>query len=211
MTFKKSEKEIIKTMVKYGEKNDKSLAEVLNESKLLEKRGIAIVYQSGMLYVFTDKHHYDYEDSNKAFSYIAELMSLVTMLIDNRYIVINHIANSYTNTIGVNGFRGINPEWYQTDRGERICLADRNVNWFDTNGHQKCWPFHFSNNEMPLAHFFNSPFSVAQELRDLVKNHFKTEEQVRFDKQQRLTWISIAVTGFIGLAGLIIALISLCN
>lgn len=209
MTFKKTEKEIIKAIVKYGGEDNKSLAEVLHESKLLEKRGIAIVRQSGTNYVFLDKKKYDYEDSNKAFGYIAEIISLVSMLIEKRLIVLIPFANSYTDEIGIEGFRGIKPDIYTTKSGEIICLADRNVNWFDKNNQQKCWPSHFTDKEMPLDHFFRFPFSASQELKDLVENDFQTEEQIRFAKQQRLTWISIAVTAFIGFAGLIIAIISL--
>lgn len=211
MTFKKTEKEIIKAIVKYGTEDNKSLAEVLHESKLLEKRGIAIVRQSGTNYVFLDKKEYDYEDSNKAFGYIAEIMSLVSLLIKNRYIVLIPFTNSYTNEIGVEGLRGIKPDLYTTNSGEIICLADRNVNWFDINGQQKCRPYDYSEKEMPLAHFFNCPYSISQELRDLVKHHFKTEEEMRFNKQQGLTWLSIGLTGFIGLAGLIIAIIGIYN
>ena len=200
MTFKKTEKEILKAIVKYGD-SKMSLAEALHESKLLEKRGIAIVYQSGTNYVFLDKHNYDYEDSNKAFSYIAELMSLVEMLIDNRYIVVIPFANSYTKTIGIDGFRGIKPELYQTVSGESISLADRNVNWFDMSGHQKCWPFQFSDNEMSLAYFFNCPFSVSEELRDLVSHNFRSKDERRYRTQVILTWVSIAVAIGIGLLG----------
>ena len=46
MTFKKTEKEIIKAIIKY-EGQAKSLAEVLNKSKLLEKKGIGIVQYGG--------------------------------------------------------------------------------------------------------------------------------------------------------------------
>ena len=42
MNFKKTEKEIIKAIVKYGGEV-KSLVDVLNESQILEKRGIAIL------------------------------------------------------------------------------------------------------------------------------------------------------------------------
>jgi hypothetical protein len=45
-------------------------------------------------------------------------------------------------------------------------------------------------------------FSVSQELRELVKHNFKSEEEVRFVKQQRLTWISIVVALLIGLLGI---------
>lgn len=202
MTFKKSEKEIIEAIVKYGGEDDKSLAEVLNASKLLEKKGIAVVSQSSRNYVFLDKKKYDYEESNKAFGYIAEIMSLVSMLIENRLIVPITFANSFIYEIGVDGFRGIKPDLYTTNNGEIICLEERNVNWFDGNKQQKCWPFHFEENQMPMKHFFRIPFSVSQELKDLVKNNFKSEEQMRFEKQQRLTRVSIIVAIILGLLGI---------
>jgi len=54
MTFKKTEKEIIKAIVKYGEK-EHSMAKVLNKSKLLENRGLVIAFASNRSYVFSDK------------------------------------------------------------------------------------------------------------------------------------------------------------
>ena len=203
MTFKKSEKEIIKAIVKYGGEDDKSLAEVLNASKLLEKKGIAIISQSSRYYVFLNKKHYDYEESNMALGYIAEIMSLISMLIENRLIVPISFANSFTYEIGVDGFRAIKPDLYTTKAGEIICLADRNVNWLDVNNQQKCWPFSFSEKEMPMNHFFRFPFSVSQELRDLVKNNFKSEEQIRFEKQQLLTRVSIIIAIILGLLGIV--------
>ena len=55
MNFKKTEKEIIKAIVKYGGEV-KSLVDVLNRSQLLEKRGIAIVPQNSLInYIFLHK------------------------------------------------------------------------------------------------------------------------------------------------------------
>lgn len=203
MTFKKSEKEIIKAIVKYGSDDDRSLAEVLNASKLLEKKGIAIISQSSRYYVFVDKKKYDYEESNKAFGYIAEIMSLVSMLIENRYIVMIPFASSYTDAIGIEGLKPFKPDLFTTKDGEKICLEDRNVNWFDGNHQQKCWPFHFEEKQMPMMHFFRFPFSVSQELKDLVKHNFKSEEQIRFEKQQLLTRVSIIVAIILGLLGIV--------
>lgn len=202
MTFKKSEKEIIKAIVKYGGDDDKSLAEVLNASKLLENKGITIISQSSRIYVFLDKKMYDYEESNKAFGYIAEIISLVSMLIENRLIVPITFATSFTYEIGVDGFKGIKPDIYSTNAGEIICLTDGNVNWFSGDNQQKCWPYHFTEKQMPMMHFFRFPFSVSQELRNLVKNNFKSEEQMRFEKQQRLTRVSIIVAIILGLLGI---------
>jgi hypothetical protein len=208
MTFKKTEKEIIKAIVKYGD-GKCSLAEALDKGKLLEKKGIAIIHANGRNYVFLDKAFHDDWFANDGLGYVAELIALKELLVQMRLIVLIPYVSAYSHTIGVNGFRGVKPDVYVTDENEVICLAERNVNWFDNNRNQKCWPCDYSEKEMPLAHFFNCAYSVSQELRDLVKHHFKTEEEIRFIKQQRLTWISIAVTGFIGLASLIIAIIGI--
>ena len=199
MKFKNTEKEIIKAIVKYGN-NEKSLAEVLHQGKLLENRGIAIIYCNNMYYVFLDKSFYGEEETNKAFGYISELMSLVKMLIENRYIVMIPFANSYTQTIGVYGFRGIKPNIFVTENGDYISLGYRDVYW-PHEGEQKCWPSVFDEKQMPLSHFFDYPFSVSQELKELVKHNFKTEEQRGFSKQQFATWVSIAVAIILGLLG----------
>ena len=125
------------------------------------------------------------------------------MLIENSLIVPISFATSFTYEIGVDGFRAIKPDLYTTKAGEIICLADRNVNWLDVNNQQKCWPFSFSEKEMPMNHFFRFPFSVSQELRDLVKNNFKSEEQIRFEKQQLLTRVSIIIAIILGLLGIV--------
>lgn len=210
MTFKKIEKEIIKAIVKYGD-GKCSLAEALDKGKLLEKKGIAIIHENGRNYVFLDKTFHEDWFANDGLGYVAELIALKELLVQNRDIILIPYVSAYSHTIGVNGFRGVKPDVYSTNDNEMICLADRNVNWFDNNRQQKCWPYEYSEKEMPLAHFFNCSYSVSQELRDLVKHHFKTEEEIRFKKQQRLTWVSIVVTGLIGLAGLIIAIIGIYN
>lgn len=201
MRFKKTEKEIIKAIVKYS-RQAKSLAEVLLLSKLLEKRGIAIIHQNNMNYVFLDKGKYDDWFSNEALGYIAEIMSLIIKLIEKRHVVIIPFESSDTKTIGIDGMQGVKPNLYRTNGFETICLEAGNINWFDVHRNQKCWPYHFTEQEMPLSHFFNHPFIISQELKDLVKHNFKTEEERRFSKQQWATWISILVAILIGLLGI---------
>ena len=83
-------------------------------------------------------------------------------------------------------------------------------NWIDKRtNEQTYWPNCFSEQEIPISQYLECSFSISQELRDLVKNDFKSEEQIRFQKQQRLQWVSIFVTGIIGLAGLVLAIIGL--
>ena len=65
MTFKKTEKEIIKTIVKYGG-DVKSLADVINKSHLLEKRGIAIIPDNKHI-IYLKKSIYQDWDDKEAF------------------------------------------------------------------------------------------------------------------------------------------------
>lgn len=207
MTFKKTEKEIIKAIVKYGEK-EHSMAKVLNKSKLLENRGLVIAFASGRNYVFSDKQKYDWEDA-KAISYISELISLLKYLIANRLITILPINVREVHAVGRHHSKPYSPGYIEVD--DAILEVDSNMgNWIDkATKDQTYWPSCYSEKELPISTYLECFFSVSQELKDLVNNDFKTEEQIRFEKQQRLTWISIAVAGAIGLLSLIISVIGL--
>lgn len=202
MTFKKTEKEIIKAIVKYDGKA-KSLAEVFNKSKLLEKKGIGIVQYGGKNMVFLRRDLYDDWFHNDGLGYIAELLSLIDTLIKQKFLVMIPFCTEGTLVIGAEKSKWHRLEIILVNGNEYICVADRNENWFDANRQQKYWPYTYSERELPIGNTFNMAFSVSQELRELVKHNFKSEEEVRFVKQQRLTWISIAVAAAIGLLGII--------
>ena len=207
MTFKKTEKEIIKAIVKYGEK-EHSMAKVLNKSKLLENRGLVIAFASNRSYVFSDKQKYEWEDA-KAISYISELISLLKYLIANRLITILPINLREVFAVGRHYPKPYRPGYLEVD--DAILDVDSNMgNWIDkATNEQTYWPSCYSEKELPISAYLECFFSVSQELKDLVDNDFKTEEQIRFEKQQRLTWISIAVAGAVGLLSLIIGVIGL--
>ncbi len=207
MAFKKTEKDILKAIVKLGER-ESSMAIVINKSRLLEKMGIVIAFSHNRNYVFYDKQKYDWEDVN-ALSYLTELISLIKYLIENRLITVLPDRVRYIHVIGRQNSRLARLDYIEVD--DAILEVESNMgNWMDKiTREQTYWPNSFSEQELPLSKYLECSFSISQELRDLVKNKFKTEEQVRFQKQQRLTWVSIIVTGIIGLAGLVIAIISL--
>ena len=79
MTFKKTEKEIIRTIVKYGGEV-KSLAGLINKSHLLEKKGIAIIPDTTNR-IFLKKSKYKEHDCKEPLGYIAEIVSLINYLI----------------------------------------------------------------------------------------------------------------------------------
>lgn len=198
MTFKRTEKEIIKTIVKYdGEV--KSLSEVINKSGLLEKRGIAIATDGRKSTIFIKKDRYDDEDK-EPIGYVAELISLINMLVEKRYIITIPFSASPELIIGRKKSRWHKPGWIIVDEKE---FVDENLfNWLDSKGEQIYWPVTCQEASFPVGNTIYCWFTVSQELKELVSNKFRTEEDRRFIKQQWLTWISIFVALIIGLMGI---------
>lgn len=207
MTFKKTEQEIIKAIVKYGGEV-KSLAEVINKSQLLESRGIAIIPHSECNWIFLDKNKYEY-DAKEPIGYIAELVSLIEYLKVNKYITITPYLGESILVVGRAKSRWYKPGCILVDEEEIIDVDSRINNWYNQRNEQIYWPVECPEKVLALWNTLSYWFTISKELEELVKNDFKSEDQIRFAKQQRLTWISIAVTGVIGLTGLIIAIIGI--
>jgi hypothetical protein len=197
MTFKETEKEIIRTIVKYdGEV--KSLAEVINKSELLEKRGIAFATDGRDGFIFLKKDRYDYEDK-EPLGYMAELVSLINMLIEKRYLVTIPLEYSPELIIGRKTSKWYKPGLIVVDDNEYVQVDTHIYNWMNSNYEQTYWPIRCPEKTLPVGKTIYSWFTVSQELKDLVKNEFKTPEEKRFTKQQWATWISIGVAILIAL------------
>lgn len=199
MKFKKTEKEIIEAIVKYdGEV--KSLAEVINKSGLLEKRGIAYVTYGGKGTIFLRNDKYDIDDK-EPLGYVADLVSLINLLIEKRYIITMPLESGRELVIGRKSSRWFKPELIIVDESELVDV-DNMFYWIDSKRAQIYFPVDCPENVLPVGKTLYSWFTVSQELKDLVENNFKTEEDIRFEKQQWLTWISIGVALIIGLLGI---------
>ena len=204
MNFKKTEKEIIKTIVKYGG-DVKSLSEVLNKSELLEKKGIVVAFENNQSYLFFDKQKYNWEDK-RPLGYLTEMVSLLKYLIQNRLITVLPLREQVSLVIGRKASRYSTLDTIETE--DAFIKVGSRYDWIDKKTHdQTYWPESISESDLPLYEYLNCWFSVSQELKDMVKNGFRSEEQNRFKKQQRLTWISIFVAAAIGIASLVINII----
>jgi hypothetical protein len=143
--------------------------------------------------------------------YVTELVSLINTLVEKRLLVIIPLDASPELVIGRKASRWYKPGLVVVDEKEYV-QVDRNMfDWLNSKGEQIYWPVNCPEKTLPVCKTIYSWFTVSQELKDLVEHNFETEEERRFIKQQQLTWISIAVTAFIGIAGLIIAIISICR
>ena len=210
MTYKKTEKEILKTIVKNGSEV-KSLAEVLNKSKLLEKRGIAIVPNRNPNFIFLSKEKYN-EEEKDALGYVTELISLFEYLVKERLIVLVPFRSSSVLVVGKEKSEyGNKPGLISINNGQEYVVF-RNDNWAELvsyNGIQTHWMFTCSDEYLALEKVLNSWFTVSEELKNLVKHNFRTPEERRFRTQVRLTWTSIIVAIVVGLSSLVIGVIGI--
>lgn len=207
MKFKKSEKEIIKTIVKHGG-SVISLADVINKSHLLEKKGIAILPNNRNL-MYIRKDMYEDWDDKEPYGYIAEFASLLQYLIDNRLLIPIPYNGSTPLVIGKEksswGMQGT----ITVNDGEGIITPEHEFFYWFEKGQQAYWPCECSENFLPISQLLTDNYTISKELQELVKHNFKSEEERRFAKQQCLTWISIIIAGLIGLGSLIINMIML--
>lgn len=204
--WKESEKEIIRAIVKYDGK-EKTLAKVLNKSKLLENRGLAIVHNGVENIIFLRNDMYDAPDNSRGLGYIAELMSLIDTLIKRKLIVMIPFCTDNTLVIGAEESKWLEPEIISVNGVEKICVAERRIDWFDAGGRQKYMHCALPEQKYPMGGIFNMAFTVSQELKNLVKNNFKSEEDLRFCRQQIATWVSIFIAITIGFFSIYISLV----
>ena len=63
------------------------MADILNRSGILEKRGIVLLPKQTGNHIFLDKSKYNDSEAKKGLGYVAELISLIDMLVDEKYLV----------------------------------------------------------------------------------------------------------------------------
>ena len=139
MILNHTEKEFISAITTY-EGKAKSLAEVLNKSKLLERRGIGIVQYGGKNIIFLRKDLYDDWFHNDGLGYVVELLSLIDTLIKKKYIIMIPFCTDNVLVIGTEDSRWLRPELISVHENEFITLVDRMENWLDALGNQLYWP-----------------------------------------------------------------------
>lgn len=200
MKYKKTEKEIIKALVKY-EGEDRTIADALTQSKVLECHGVVIVPNGHEFFAFFDKKLYpDWDD----IGYLVELLSVIDSLITSRNILLISQRGS-CHVIGKKQAEYIKLNVILVDRKDYIVTEGIDApNYFNSNKQQVYWPNTFPDNQfkLPVSKLAYS-YSINQELKELVKHNFKSEEDLRFRKQQFVEWFAIGISLFLGILGII--------
>ena len=204
MKFSKEEKEIVKVIVKYAN-NSENIASAFNTSGLLEKRGIAIVDAGGVTLAFFSQEKYpDFFPSGKS-PYMSLLLNLIERLVQNGSIICGDSADANPLVIGAKSSRWEKLNMLAVNNTEAIILEGPYKGWYDKATRQMLyWEWDEWGNQLErVCHYLHSDYCVSEELKELVKHNFKTDEEIRFAKQQWATWISIAVAIILGILGII--------
>ena len=204
MKFSKEEKEIIRVIVECENKGG-NLAFVLNFSRLLEKKGIGIVSLDYYKAVFLRKDMYpDYEFDSSIAPYVSTLFNLIEKLISEKHLICRGCLSADPLVVGVEYSQWKCPNVIAVNGEEVIMIEGPYQGWYGADRYEKYWMCDDWNRQLSkIDNYLYSSYSVSEELRDLVKHHFKTEEEIRFAKQQLMTWISIGVAILVGILGII--------
>lgn len=204
MKFSKQERELIKVIVEC-ENQGGNIAFALNYSRLLEKYGVAIVTTNSEGLVFLQKDKYpDFYPFNTNAPYVPILLNLIEILIKNGSIKCGEDATMNPLVIGAIHSEWVKPGVIAVNGNEQIILEGPGCGWFVADGDEKYWIENkWRNQLLKIERYLYSDYCVSEKLKELVENAFKTDEEIRFAKQQRITWISIIVAALLGILGII--------
>ena len=137
--------------------------------------------------------------------YMSLLLNLIERLVQNGSIICGDSADANPLVIGAKSSRWEKRNALSVNDTEAIILEGPYKGWYDKATRQMlyCEWSVWGNQLASVCRYLHSDYSVSEELKELVKNDFKTDEEIRFAKQQWATWISIAVAIILGILGII--------
>lgn len=202
-----NDKGIIKTICEYGDKA-KYLAEIFNESSILETIGIAIVNDTitGEKYIFLSNNLYDDYNEEIGIVYLSEMYKLIKQLEEGGYIRLTKSEDNFL-VIGKKKSKWKAPGIISVENNkgeeETIYLQYRAIYWIDKLNRYCYSPLRLPEDIEPIFDLMNSYISIETKLKKFVKNNFKNETDIRYRKERFATWLSIIISTIIGILGII--------
>lgn len=203
MKFSKEEQKIVKAIVQC-ENQGGNLALALNYSQLLEKQGVGIVCTNNENLVFLRKDLYSDYFSNNGRGYVNTFLNLIEKLEKNNHLLCERTTYSQPLVIGATSSKWVKIGVIAVNGNETLVLEGPYKGWYGADRQEKYWMYNdWSKQLSSISRFLYSSYCVSEELKELVKNDFKTDEEIRFAKQQFATWLSIGVAILLGILGII--------
>lgn len=190
--FTNREKDIIKQLVSARSIDETCLASILDKNMGV----IALEWDESYstLKLIFEKG----TNGEEKFNLLCEMLFLIRFLEENRYISLYGVELT-------DDKRLYNRRKYKRDEDGRYFVSVMGglggflQGAFEIN----------SNIGKILEHYYLSFFYVSEALRDLVKNDFKTEEQIQFEKSYHLSRKSLNLAFWIGLLSLVIGVLGI--
>ena len=203
MKFSKEEQKIVKAIVQC-ENQGGNIALALNYSQLLEKQGVGIVCTNNENLVFLRKDLYSDCFSNNGRGYVNTFLNLIEKLEKNNHLICERTTYSQPLVIGATSSEWVKIGVIAVNGDEALILEGPYTGWYGADRQEKYWMYNdWSKQLSSISRFLYSNYCVSEELKELVKNNFKTDEEIRFAKQQFATWLSIGVAILLGILGII--------
>lgn len=211
--FNKREQDFIKKLITIDISNNVTFDFFLEKNYFTEENKRALfIFKSLKKAVLYLEHDLFETNRIKESNEMMELLSLLLYLKEKRYITLfqnqeNYQADTFIIIIG-NYFNFIN----KNEKG--VISIENEEGWtfnskdfviYDAKGNSmyKGFDLDFNVYEHILENF-TGIIHVTEELAQLVERDFKSEEHIRFKKQQVATWVSIALAIVLGLLSIYI-------
>lgn len=190
--FTLAEKKIIKQLAGASNPEDFALIRYIDEN--MEIRALEWDYEYKTLILILD----DIKEGFSKFNQLCEILFLLKYLEDNRFInLYGFNTNLDCKVYNRRKYKYMEGNYYlQRENGTVAGFLDSKF-------------ISYSDLGKLLERYSYSLFYVSEALRALVQNDFKTEEQIQFEKNYELSKKSLRLAYLIGIATLIIGLISI--
>lgn len=204
MKFNENERVIIKELVKYDNISQSTIGRFLDERIFTSGKGIvimALIYPLNLnstinctiLYYDAEKFK-NKEVSDMIYKVIESLlifnklekMGLVSMMQFPNLPQVTLVGCSEKGNLNPNP--GVAVEFKNSNQ-----YITTKLEWKDEHGNVIYNNMKIEDSILNTATLFNSIIWVSPELKELVKHNFQTEDNRKFKKQQKLTWLAIAV------------------
>jgi len=210
--FNKREKEIISMLAKVNLANTDFFSYFLQKNyfTIKSKKALFVLTKQKTVFLYLEKDLFnDLNKRKEELGKLFELLSLIIYLKENRYITIYpnpevlksdlHVMRDDFNSISTTNEDPtivlLNKEglFLRTGNPENIYDSENNIVFIAVSLGEDVYNLIIEN--------FMGLLYVSEELVELTKRDFKSQEDVRFKKQQVATWVSIFIALLLGLWG----------
>lgn len=132
--------------------------------------------------------YYRHEDRNFTSEFYESIL-LLEFLIENRYIAYNKVID-------------------MQEIGDNTVSPAQLIDNIKVEGHLTGSNF-FNASQTDLWNLLSSTYIITNNLKDYVEHDFKTQEQIKFKKQRKDTWIGIGAALVIGITGIVLNIYAL--